>query len=55
MKKNQYGEFVRIFEMSPRNIVLEFFLEIRDLDFAIGDVAKETKLNRATAYNIMGN
>ena len=53
MKKNNYGEFVRIFGVSPRNIILEFLLELRDLDFSIGDIAKETGLNRATTYNVM--
>ena len=32
---------------------MEFFLEMRELDFSIGDVAKETGLNRATTYNAM--
>mgnify|MGYP001592948725 CR=1 FL=1 len=49
--ENKYGEFCEIFGITPRNIIIEFFLEMRGLDFSIGDVAKETGLNRATTYN----
>lgn len=49
--ENTYGEFCEIFGANPRNRIIEFFLEMRELDFSIGDVAKETGLNRATAYN----
>ena len=51
MKEN-IGEFSRIFGMNPRNRILEFFLEMRELDFSIGDVAKETGLNRETTYSL---
>ncbi len=43
----------RLFGHSPRQIILEFLLKNKGLDFGIGDIAKETKLNRATAYNTM--
>ena len=49
--ENKYGEFCEIFGITPRNRIIEFFLEMRGLDFSIGDVAKETELNRATTYN----
>ena len=45
------GEFCEIFGLTPRNRIIEFFLEMRGLDFSIGDVARETGLNRATTYN----
>ena len=45
------GELCKIFGITPRNRILEFFLEMRELDFGIGDVARETGLNRATTYN----
>lgn len=51
MKNNNYGEFCKVFGINPRNVILELFLEMRELDFSIGDIAKETDLNRATAYN----
>lgn len=51
--KKQWGEFCEVFGITPRNRILEFFLEMRELDFSIGDLAKETGLNRATTYNAM--
>ena len=47
------GEFARVFGATPRNRILEFFLALRTLDYAIGDVARECSLNRATTYNTM--
>ena len=47
----KWGQFCEIFGVNPRNRILEFFLEMRELDFSIGDVAKEIELNRATTYN----
>ncbi len=38
---------------NPRIRVLEFFLETRELDFGVGDVAEETELSRQTAYTII--
>ena len=49
----QWGAFADVFGVTPRNRILEFFLEMRELDFSIGDVAKEIGLNRATTYNMM--
>lgn len=55
MEKNEpWGEFCNIFGVNPRNRVLEFLLETRELDFGVGDIARETGLNRATTYNVMG-
>lgn len=56
MKKNERndkecGIFCEFFGSTPRNKILEHFLAMRSLDFSIGDVARETGLNRATAYN----
>ena len=48
-----YGKFCEIFGINPRNRILEFFLESEGLDYGIGDVALETRLNRATTYNTM--
>ena len=49
----KWGEFCNIFGATPRNRIIEFFLEARELDYGIGDVAEFTGLNRATAYNVM--
>lgn len=53
MKSVKWGAFCEVFGVTPRNRVIEFFLEMRELDFTIGDVARETGLNRATTYNTM--
>ena len=45
------GGFCKVFGATPRNRILEFFLEMRELDLAIGDVAEEIGLNKATTYN----
>ncbi|HLD33230.1 MAG TPA: hypothetical protein VJB66_00795 [Candidatus Nanoarchaeia archaeon] len=47
------GAFCNLFGGTPRNRILEFFLEMRGMDYGIGDVAREAGLNRATTYNTM--
>jgi len=44
--------FCEVVGQNPRNAILEFFLEGRGLDYGIGDVSRELKLNRATTYNV---
>lgn len=51
--KHYWGEFCNIFGPTPRNRVLEYFLESRELDHSASDVVKETGLNRSTAYLIL--
>ncbi|MBI3033476.1 hypothetical protein HYY69_08435 [Candidatus Woesearchaeota archaeon] len=53
MKNGEYGYFCELFGATPRNRILEFFLEMRELDFAMSDIIQETGLNKATAYNTM--
>jgi len=48
------GAFCDTYGLSIRNIVVEHLLENQGLDFAIGDVAKETKVSRPKAYDIIG-
>ena len=48
-----YGEFSKVFGPTPRNRILEYFLAMRSTDLAIGDIAAEAELNRATTYNTM--
>ncbi len=45
------GVFCEVFGRSPRNHIIEFFLEMRNTDYGIADVAKLLKINRATTYN----
>jgi len=47
------GEFCKIIGDTPRNRVLEFFIEGREMDFGVGDVAREIGLNRLTTYSVM--
>ncbi len=49
-KKLRYGEFARVFGINPRNRVIECFLEMRGLDYNIGDIARDAELNRMTTY-----
>ena len=51
LKYTPWGEFCNVFGVTPRNRILECFLEGREVDFSIGAVAQITGLNRATAYN----
>jgi predicted transcriptional regulator len=44
------GAFCEIYGISIHNLVLEYLLENRDLDFATGDLAKNTKISRPKAY-----
>jgi len=48
MKKG--GAFCEIYGKSIPNLVLEYLLENQGLDFAIGDLAKDTKISRPKAY-----
>ena len=48
-----WGEFCRLFDASPRNRVLEFFLDMSGLDYTPGDIAEFTGLSRATTYRTM--
>lgn len=48
----EIGIFCEAFGDTARNKLIEFFLEMRSTDFGIADVAKELKMNKATAYNV---
>lgn len=47
------GIFCEVYGKSLHNRVLEFLLENQGLDFAIGDLAKEIKISRPSAYGII--
>lgn len=46
------GYFSKVFGETPRNIMLEYFLEGREIEHAISDIAEELALNRTTAYSV---
>lgn len=47
---NETGIFCEAFGDSPRNQLIEFFLEMRSTDFGIADISRELDMNKATAY-----
>lgn len=48
------GAFCDTYGKSIRNVILEYLLENQQLDFAIGDLAKEVEISRPKAYDIIG-
>ena len=53
MKKNEYGTFCKIYGKSLRNRVLEFILELRELDFAVSDILEEINISKPKLYQII--
>lgn len=51
-KETPWGAFCELFGATARNRVLEIFLEGREVDNGLGNVAEEAKLNRASVYNV---
>ncbi len=51
MKKG--GIFCETYGANARNIMLEYLLENQSLDFAVGDIAKQTGISRPKAYEII--
>lgn len=45
--------FLETMGESPRNKVLEYFVECNALDVAISDIIEEYNLNKATTYNLI--
>ena len=50
---NQTGAFCETYGNTINNRVLEYMLENQDLDFAVGDMAKEIKISRPKAYEVV--
>ena len=53
MKKNEYGTFCKIYGKSLRNKVLEFILELGELDFAVSDILEEINISKPKLYQII--
>jgi len=47
------GAFCEIYGKTIENEVLEYLLENQDLDFAVGDMAKELGISRPKAYEVI--
>jgi len=45
------GNFCKLIGVTPRNRILEFFLEAGELDYGFGDVAEELDMNRTTVFH----
>jgi len=51
---NEIGAFCETYGNSIPNRILEYLMENEDLDFAIGDMAKELQISKPKAYEIIG-
>ncbi|MBW2994900.1 MarR family transcriptional regulator [Candidatus Woesearchaeota archaeon] len=47
------GVFCEIYGATIENRILEYLLENQDLDFAVGDMAKELGISRPKAYDVI--
>ena len=52
-EKIEYGAFCELYGESLRNLVVEYLLENKELDFAVGDMAEELNISRPKAYEII--
>lgn len=48
----QPGNFCKLIGINPRNRILECFIEMRNVEQALGDIATELNIPRATVYLI---
>lgn len=46
------GIFAETLGVNPRNVMIEYFVEGATTEYALGDIAREYGLNKATVYNI---
>ncbi|MFH1073212.1 MAG: hypothetical protein V1743_07330 [Nanoarchaeota archaeon] len=49
------GAFCEVYGNTIRNQVLEYLLENKDLDVAVGDMAKELRISKPKAYEIISD
>lgn len=47
------GAFCEVYGDTIENRVMEYFLENKELDFAVGDMARELKISRPKAYEVV--
>ena len=55
MNENEHGAFCETYGNTISNRILEYLMENEDLDFAVGDMAKELKISKPKAYEIIGD
>ncbi len=51
----EMGAFCETYGNTIPNRILEYSMENEDLDFAVGDMAKELEISKPKAYEIIGN
>ena len=51
---NEIGAFCETYGNTIPNRILEYLMENGDLDFAVGDMAKEIQISKPKAYEIIG-
>ena len=51
---NKIGAFCETYGNTIPNRILEYLMENEDLDFAVGDMAKEIQISKPKAYEIIG-
>ena len=49
-KMNKIGAFCETYGKTISNRILEYILENQDMDFAVGDMAKEVEVSKPKAY-----
>ena len=54
-RMNEIGAFCETYGNTIPNRILEYLMENEDLDFAVGDMAKELQISKPKAYEIIGN
>jgi|SRR3989338_183066 len=53
-RMNEIGAFCEAYGNTIPNRILEYLMENEDLDFAVGDMAKELQISKPKAYEIIG-
>ena len=50
---NEYGIFCEIYGKTLRNLMLEHFLTMDELDYAVSDLSKDINISRTKAYELV--
>jgi len=53
IEMNEIGAFCKTYGDTIHNRILEYMLENQDLDFAVGDMAKELGISKPKAYEVI--
>ncbi|MFH1589856.1 MAG: hypothetical protein ABIB43_04785 [archaeon] len=53
MKETKFGAFSQLYGKTLRNRVVEFILELGELDFAAGDILEEINISKPKLYELI--